>query len=224
MATQNSYATTTALVRYSPSPSSLFALIRQRAHEATKELRKIAPDISPERVATFIFYSVLTLAGTAAVVLGVFGGGAILVGAFSSVSYAEMAVWVATNLLGRPALQSLVLKIICDSVGLFVGEAFASVAVGGMKLKGLMIENNKLYNDKMADRKTSEDAAKVKAGEIKALEKDKEAKEVEIKSLKKDNKDMEDRIDSLQLRLTSLDVWVTNVSAHLNVPPPDIIH
>ncbi|KAF9140250.1 hypothetical protein BG015_001743 [Linnemannia schmuckeri] len=235
MAAQDPYATTTALVLYSPSPSSLFALIRQRAREAAVELRKIAPDISPERAATFIFYSLLALAGTAAVVLGVFGGGAALVGALSSVSYTEMAVWVATNVLGRPALQSLVLKIICDSVGLFVGEAVASFAVGGMAIKGLMVENNKLINDKNAEMKTLEDAAKVekktledavkaKADEIEVLEKDKKAKEVENESLKKDNKDMEDRIDYLQLKLTSLDDWVANVSARLNVPPPDIIY
>lgn len=210
MASQGPQTTCTALVPYIPSPSSLFAAIRQRVHEATKQLQKIAPNISRDRLVTFIYYGLLGLIGSAAVVLGIFGGGAALVGAVASVPYAEMAGFIATTILRNPALSSLILHIIHDSVCLFAGQLVTVLGVGGMKIKSLTNENSKLNDEKEAEKKCSDEKLKAKADEIKKLEEDKKILTTKVM-------DLESRFDKLEGQIS---IWFTGASLPPNAQPP----
>ncbi|KAF9280263.1 hypothetical protein BGZ88_012299 [Linnemannia elongata] len=209
METQSSSATCTALVPYIPSASSLFALIRQRVREATKQLRKIAPDISLDRLTTFIFYGLLGLIGSTAVVLGVFGGGAVLVSALGSVPYAEMAGFIATTIFRNPALSSAILRVIQTSVCVFLGEVVTVLAVKNEEKKTLTEENTELNNENTTlsrenttlnnenttlsrentrlnnEKRRSDDDLKAKADEITQLKQEKEQWEGRFNNLEK---------------------------------------
>ncbi|OAQ27858.1 hypothetical protein K457DRAFT_139267 [Linnemannia elongata AG-77] len=125
-----------ASIRQRPSP--LRALIKLQAREATKQIQKIAPEISPERVATVIFYVLLHLADPKAVDLSVFGEEAARVVVLSSMPYDEMAGFIATRLLKNPALRPVILQIIQASVCLFMGDFITVLGMGSMKIKSML--------------------------------------------------------------------------------------
>ncbi|KAG9064602.1 hypothetical protein KI688_002860 [Linnemannia hyalina] len=166
-----------------------------QVNEAAEQLRKIAPDISQEKVATFIFYFLMSVLG----VVGVFGGGAALVGVLASVPYVQMAKFIAITVLRNPALQGAILRIIHASVSLFVGGSVTGLVAGVMEVKSL-------NNEKEAEKKCSDEVLKAKEDEIKKFNDVKEAekkrlddalkaKEVEIKKM---NDDKEDEIKKMK--------------------------
>lgn len=188
--------------------------------KVTKGLQKIAPNISSERVATFIFYALLGLlglVGSAAAVVGVFGGGAATVSLFASLPYANMAGFIATTLLKNPALTSLILHIIHDSVCLFVGEAVAVFVVGGVKIKSLINDKALMNKEKEAEKERTEGERKADAKEITGLRQDKAKQASEITQLKQEKEHWEDRFNNLEKRVSAL---IAATAAPHNAQPP----
>lgn len=133
-----------ALVRHFPSLSSLFDSIKQQTRESTQQLRSISPDISPERVAMYIFFVLLYLVDPKLVDSGAVGEGAAMAIALDLLPFHDMAEFIATKLLKNPALHPVILQIIKSSVYLFAGEFAVVLGVigvlrgGGMKIKSML--------------------------------------------------------------------------------------